>query len=291
MPALRAHSNPLQFALQGPLPFALAFFFPLEPGALLFQPGGVVALPGDALPPIQFQDPLRHIVQEVAVVGDGDHGAGIVLEMVLHPGHGLGVQVVGRFVQEQDVRLLEQEPAQGNSAPFPSGENLDRRVSGWAPKSVHSHLKPGVEIPGVHGIDLFLDLALPLDELVHLFVRHGFREFLTDAIELVEQIHDRLHAFFNDLFDRLGVVELRFLFEKPYRITWRKNGLPVEFLVHPGKDPEQGTLARAVEAQHADLRSVEIGDGDVLENRFFVVVPAHPDHGVDDFVRFRSHRI
>jgi len=62
--------------------------------------------------------------------------------------------------------LLKAGAAQGNAAPFPSGEDLDRCFPGRAPKSVHGHFEPGVQVPGVHGIDLFLDLALALDELV-----------------------------------------------------------------------------------------------------------------------------
>jgi hypothetical protein len=36
----------------------------------------------------------------------------------------------------------------------------------------------------------------------------------------------------------------------------------------------------------ADLGAVEVGEGDVLEDGLLVVELAHPDHGVDDLVRF-----
>ena len=44
--------------------------------------------------------------------------------MLLQPGDGLGVQVVGRFVQKQDVRLLQEQPAEGHPPPFAAGEHL-----------------------------------------------------------------------------------------------------------------------------------------------------------------------
>ena len=37
------------------------------------------------------------------------------LEIILKPGHGLDVQVVGRFVKEKEVWILHQYPCQGHS--------------------------------------------------------------------------------------------------------------------------------------------------------------------------------
>ena len=47
------------------------------------------------------------------------------------------------------------------------------------------------------------------------------------------------------------------------------------------------TRSRAVQAQHADLRAVEIGQVDVLQDRLLVMELPHADHGIDDLVRFR----
>ena len=42
---------------------------------LLLEPGGVVALPRNAVAAVEFEDPLGDVVEEVAVVGHRDHGA------------------------------------------------------------------------------------------------------------------------------------------------------------------------------------------------------------------------
>ncbi len=73
--------------------------FLLQPLLLLHQPGRVIALVGNALAAVEFEDPPRHVVEEIAVMGDDQDGAGIVAQMAFQPRHRLGVEMVGRFVQ------------------------------------------------------------------------------------------------------------------------------------------------------------------------------------------------
>ena len=54
---------------------------------------------------VEFEYPLGGVVEEVAVVGDGDDGAGEAHEELLQPFHRLGVEVVGRLVEQQHVGL------------------------------------------------------------------------------------------------------------------------------------------------------------------------------------------
>ena len=37
---------------------------------------------------------------------NGNHSACILLKMMFKPCHGLGIQMIGRFIQEQDIRFL-----------------------------------------------------------------------------------------------------------------------------------------------------------------------------------------
>ena len=61
---------------------------------------------------VDLADPLGHVVEEVAVVRDGEHGALVVVKVVLEPQHRLGIEMVGRLIEQQQVGLLEQELAQ-----------------------------------------------------------------------------------------------------------------------------------------------------------------------------------
>ncbi len=63
----------------------------------------------------------------------------------------------------------------------------------------------------------------------------------------------------------------------------------MKFLIDAGQDAQQRTFAGSVQADDADLRAVEIGEVDVLEDRFLVVILADSDHRVDDFVRNCAH--
>ena len=69
-------------------------------------------------PAVELEDPAGHVVEEVAVVGDGDDRAGVLLQRPLQPGHRLGVEVVRRLVEQQQVGLGEEQPAEGDPAPL-----------------------------------------------------------------------------------------------------------------------------------------------------------------------------
>ena len=45
-------------------------------------------------------------------MADDQHGTGIALEVILQPFHGSKIQVVGRLVQDQDIRLFQQQLCQ-----------------------------------------------------------------------------------------------------------------------------------------------------------------------------------
>jgi len=113
-------TRPLQFFLQGLGTGFLALLFLLQASFLLFQPGAVVALPGNAVTTVEFENPLGRVVQEVTVVGDGHHGARKALQELLQPIDRLGVQVVGGFVEQQHVGFGQQQAAQRHAALFAS---------------------------------------------------------------------------------------------------------------------------------------------------------------------------
>ena len=72
---------------------------------------------------IEFENPAGDVVEEVAVVRDGDDRALVPLEVLLEPADALGVEVVRRLVEDQDVRLLQQQPAQRDAAFLAAGED------------------------------------------------------------------------------------------------------------------------------------------------------------------------
>src|SRR5690606_27205873 len=63
---LGRHADPLELALERALPGGLGLLLLLEPGALLLEPGGVVALERVAAPAVELQDPAGDVVEEAA---------------------------------------------------------------------------------------------------------------------------------------------------------------------------------------------------------------------------------
>src|SRR4029453_13131123 len=126
---LGALAHPFQLTLQRAPARVGCLLLQRQPLVLLLQPGGVVAFPWDAGAAVELEDPARDIVEEVAVVGDGHDGAGELGEVSLQPGDGLGVEMVGRLVEQQHVGLAEQAGGEGGAGP-PPGFSTSRSDGG-----------------------------------------------------------------------------------------------------------------------------------------------------------------
>ena len=61
-------------------------------------------------------------------MGDNDHHAGKMIEIIFQDLQGLDIQIVGRFVQDQDIRVLHQDPQQIQPPLFPAGQLADGGV-------------------------------------------------------------------------------------------------------------------------------------------------------------------
>jgi hypothetical protein len=61
---------------------------------------------------VEFEDPARDVVEEVAIVGHRHDGAGVVLQGALEPRDRLGVEVVGRFVEQEQIGFGEEQASQ-----------------------------------------------------------------------------------------------------------------------------------------------------------------------------------
>ena len=105
---------------------------------------------------VELEDPAGDVVEEVAIVGDRDDRALVLGEVALEPVDGLGVEVVGRLVEQQQVGRGQQQAAQRDAAALAAGELRDVGVGGRQAQRVHRVLELRVEVPGVGGVDLVL---------------------------------------------------------------------------------------------------------------------------------------
>ncbi len=98
---------------------------------------------------VELEDPAGDVVEEVAVVGDDQDGARVIAQMAFQPVHAFGIEMVGRLVEQQQVGLVEQQPAQRDAAALAAGQLGDVGVVGRAAQRVHGEVDLAVEVPEV----------------------------------------------------------------------------------------------------------------------------------------------
>src|SRR5208282_4621100 len=79
----RALAHPFELLRDRALARLLLAALLLEALLLLLEPARIIAVERQALAAIDLEDPFGDVVEEIAVVGDRHHGAGIVLEEAL----------------------------------------------------------------------------------------------------------------------------------------------------------------------------------------------------------------
>ena len=202
-----------------------------------------------------------------------DDGAGVFLQVPFEPGDALGVEVVGRLVEQQEVGPFEQDLAEGDAAALAAGERGDVGVAGRQPHGVHGDLDAAVEVPALGGLDGVLDLGLLLEQRVHLVGVGPLAEPGVDLVEPVEKGADRRDGLLDVAADVEARVERRLLGHVADGDPRRRPRRAEEVLVEPGHDPQQRALARAVAADHADLGPRVERQPDVLEDFLLAVRP------------------
>ncbi len=149
-----ARADPVQFLAQEPLPPPLRLLGDLLPDGFGLQVGGVIARMRKAPAIGQLNDPRGDHIEEVAVVRDEDDGARKLVQKLLQPQNRLGIQVVGRLVQQQQIRLRRQGAAKSHAPLFAAGERPDQGVQRRRSQRGGGRLDAGLQLPAVRAIDL-----------------------------------------------------------------------------------------------------------------------------------------
>jgi hypothetical protein len=152
----RTHSSSWAIGL---LARGLLFLLLREARLLLLEPARVVALEGKAVPAVELEDPARDVVEEVPVVGDGDDGSLVLLEVALEPGDGFRVEVVRGLVEQEQVRRAEQQAAERHATALAPDSVETSAVRGRKAQGVHRRVEHRVEVPRVGGVDALLQAA------------------------------------------------------------------------------------------------------------------------------------
>ena len=292
LPRARRHANPFKLPLERPLPARLGFLLLRQTVLLLLQPGRIVALPRDAAPAIELENPAGDVVEEISVVRDRDDGARVVLEEALQPRDRFGVEMVRRLVEQQQIGRLQQKPAQRHPAPLAARQRRDVGVRRRQAERVHRQIEARVEVPGVGGLDPVLDARLFIEDLLHGVGRQILPQPGVDLVVPREQRLERRHALFDVAQDVLGGVEPGLLLKEPDRDPLGRGRLAEKGRVFARHDLQERALSRAVQSEHADLRAEIEREPDVVENPGVGRIDL-PEafHGVDELGHGQGQKI
>ena len=198
-------------------------------------------------------------------MGNQDHHALIFFEVVFQPRHGFRIKVVGRFVEQQDFRLFQQQLAQRHAALFPARQFLHTAFPRRAAQRVHGDFELVVERPAIHRVDLFLQRAHFLEQLVEIGIVLGIGHFSADGVEPVHQIGDGAHPVHHIALHILVGIQVRFLRQVTHAHAFGGPGFTHIFGIDAGDHLHQGRFAGAVRADDGDLRPRQERQGDILE--------------------------
>ena len=177
--------------------------------------------------------------------------------MGLEPLDTLGVEVVGRLVEEEDIRLAEQEAAECHAPSLATAEIGHQCIRRRALESIHRPFQLRIDLPSAAMLDLLGQLSLPLDQGVHLVVVHRLAELQVHLLIFPKQVHHFLDTLLDHLEDCLVRVHLRLLLQIAHGVARSPYHLALETLLHSGDDLHQCGFSGAVETDDADFRPVK----------------------------------
>jgi len=180
--------------------------------------------------------------------------------------------MVGGLVEQQDVRIGDQEAAERHAAAFTARERRDRRVGRRQAQRLHGHLDLMVKTPQVVGVDRVLQASQFIVQLVGLGVAEIAAEQLADRVIARQDRFGAGDALLDALHDGLAGVQLGLLREIADFGVLGDLALAHVLGVEAGQDFEQRGFARAVGADHADVRAVKKREVDVLEDGLLLVL-------------------
>jgi hypothetical protein len=205
-----------------------------------------------------------HLIQEVAVVADDDHRAVAFVQHVFEPADGVDVEVVGRLVEQQHVRIGEQRLAQQH-AQLPAGCDFAHRAGVLFGRNADAEQQfSGACFGGV---------AVVLGELALQFGRAHvvlFRRVRVgvDGILLLHALPHFCMTHHHDV-DDTQVFECELVLTQECHALMRvERHIAGGRFEHAGENLHEGRFAGAVGTDQAVAVAAAELDADVVEQRF-----------------------
>ena len=136
-------------------------------------------------------DQVDNAVQERDVVGNQDEGVLILLEIPFQPGNVLHIQIVGRLVQQKDVRFFQQKFCQKDFRSLSAGKLGDIALQAdlFQTESAADLFDSGIQNIKIMRIHHLLDYAEFFHHCIQLVlggIAHGVADRVHPLFHLVE---------------------------------------------------------------------------------------------------------
>ena len=182
-------------------------------------------------------------------MGDQHQGSRKALQVALQPLHPIGIEVVGGFIQQQQVRGGHQGCRQGHPAPVAAGEFADAAVQ-IVDAEPFQHLPTLLlQAPGVAGLHRLMQ-AIELGQQLVIF--RGGRQGLAELLMALQQHHPFAATGEHLLKDRELWIQRRFLIQEHHAGFRGAAPFPLIEGFPSGQHPQQGAFAGAVGADQAE---------------------------------------
>ncbi len=224
----------------------------LAPQVVLVVPG-----PAGQLAAVDLDDARGQRLQEGAVVGNEHQRARELLEEVLQPGDRLDVEVIGRLVQQQDVRLQQQRLRQQHAPLHAAGQRGEIGVVAQ-PEPFHRLRRALLERPALRCVD----------RLVQRRQARGVHRFrVAGMVVLGEQPPGVTGAERDHVEHRAGQVPRHFLRHPRHAQALVAGYAAIVRRDVAGDQPQQRRLALAIAPEHADPLARFDGQVDMVQQR------------------------
>ena len=183
-------------------------------------------------------------------MGDGHHRAPKFLDVGLQPLGSVEVQVVGGLVQQQDVRVLQNQAAQVHPGLLPAGEIVKGPLAhlGGDGQAVAHLVLVGVHLIAAPGLEGGGELVIPGHGGLVLPPAHGLGQLGHLPLHLVQRgegvIQHVLHRVACGIDGDLG--------NQTHPLARGDDHLSLVIVHHAGENAQQGRLAAAIRPQQSD---------------------------------------
>lgn len=223
-------------------------------GALVFKVA-VIAGVGGQLAARHFDDLGGDGVQKLAVVRNQQQGARIAGQPLLQPDDGFQVQVVGRFIQQQQIRAAHQRLRQVQ-AHAPAARKAGHRSGG----GFLAKAQAGQELAGARRGGVGVDggqFAVQAANRLAIVGGFGGGQLLLQRAQLGVAIQH--------IIQRRAAQRRGFLGDMRHRPAGRKQRITAVGVQLPAQQGKQAGFARAIAADNADALAGVDGEGDAVE--------------------------